>query len=171
MRSCRNKGTKRSEGYGFVEFEDHATAERILTSLNGHRVPETTQVWRLNWASFGIRESCGGPAEVANTPAEEFSIFVGDLSSTVTDVVLLDTFRSSFGSAKSAKVIVDDSGVSKGYGFVRFGDKRERDLAMMEMNGKVCHQRIMRISSATTKKGAGRTSGARRTGRGATGGA
>lgn len=38
---------------------------------------------------------------------------------------------------------------------MRFGDRTERDLAMMEMNGKACHQRIMRISSATTKRGRG----------------
>ena len=32
-------------------------------------------------------------------------------------------------------VVEDDDGVSKGYGFVRFMDERERDLCLVEMAG------------------------------------
>ena len=152
----RNKATGLSEGYGFVEFGSHAAAECVLRTLNGRQVPGTTQSWRLNWASFGIRErrSAAQHAEPADAPEMEYSIYVGDLQREVTDVLLLRTFRAVFPSARSAKVVVDAaSGASKGYGFVRFGDERERDSAMMEMNGKPCLKKLMRISSATTKKG------------------
>ena len=32
-------------------------------------------------------------------------------------------------------MVEDDDGVSKGYGFVRFIDERERDLCLVEMDG------------------------------------
>lgn len=32
-------------------------------------------------------------------------------------------------------VVEDENGVSKGYGFVRFVDERERDLCLVEMDG------------------------------------
>ena len=34
-------------------------------------------------------------------------------------------------------VVEDDDGVSKGYGFVRFMEERERDLSLVEMAGAV----------------------------------
>ena len=49
-----------------------------------------------------------------------FHIFVGDLSSEVTDRMLLDTFQSC-GGCSDARVMWDHStGRSKGYGFVSF---------------------------------------------------
>lgn len=115
----RNRANGRSEGYGFVEFADREAAAGALASLNGRPVPGTTQVWRLNWASFGIRGPGDSAAALhvaapAPPPAEEFSILVGDLSPTVTDVVLLETFRCSFESARSAKVVVDADGPQQG---------------------------------------------------------
>ena len=51
----RNKHTGYSEGYGFVEFSDRATAERALRSTNGAPMPGTNgRGFRLNWASFGV---------------------------------------------------------------------------------------------------------------------
>eukprot|EP01018_Ginkgo_biloba_P024658 Gb_07135 [translate_table: standard] len=145
----RNRQTGQPDGYGFVEFGSHASAERILQSYNGIPMPNTEQPFRMNWASFGAGER---RLEVGSG----LSIFVGDLAPEVTDVMLQETFQSQYSSVKGAKVVTDTStGRSKGYGFVRFGDENERTRAMTEMNGVYCSTRPMRISEATPKKSLG----------------
>ncbi|CAK9170243.1 unnamed protein product, partial [Ilex paraguariensis] len=149
IKVIRNKITGQPEGYGFVEFTSHATAERILQSYNGTQIHGTEVTFRLNWASFGIgeRRPDAGP---------EHSIFVGDLAPDVTDYLLQETFRAQYPSVRGAKVVTDPStGRSKGYGFVKFADEMERNRAMTEMNGMYCSTRPMRISAATPKKTAG----------------
>lgn len=146
MKLIRNKLTGHPEGYGFVEFTSHAVAEKILQTYNGTQMPQTEQPFRLNWASFGIgeRRPEAGP---------EHSIFVGDLAPDVTDYILQETFRLRYPSVKGAKVVIDvNTGRSKGYGFVRFGEESERSRAMTEMNGVYCSSRPMRISAATPRK-------------------
>ncbi|EEF48891.1 nuclear acid binding protein, putative [Ricinus communis] len=146
IKIIRNKITGQPEGYGFVEFVSHVAAERILQTYNGTQMPGTEQTFRLNWASFGIgeRRPDAGP---------EHSIFVGDLSPDVTDYLLQETFRANYPSVRGAKVVTDpNTGRSKGYGFVKFGDENERNRAMTEMNGVFCSTRPMRISAATPKK-------------------
>ncbi|KAL7206559.1 hypothetical protein ACSBR2_019302 [Camellia fascicularis] len=146
VKVIRSKQTGQSEGYGFIEFLSHAAAEKVLQSFNGTTMPNTEQTFRLNWATFsaGDRRSDVG---------SDLSIFVGDLASDVTDVVLNETFSSRYPSVKGAKVVVDsNTGRSKGYGFVRFGDENERSRAITEMNGMYCSTRAMRIGVATPKK-------------------
>ncbi|WCJ36902.1 Polyadenylate-binding protein RBP47B' [Euphorbia peplus] len=71
----------------------------------------------------------------------------------VTDFLLQETFRANYPSVRGAKVVTDpNTGRSKGYGFVKFGDENERNRAMSEMNGVYCSTRPMRISLATPKK-------------------
>ncbi len=137
MKIIRNKQTGYSEGYGFVEFVSHATAEKILQSFNGTQMPNTDQPFRLNWASFGIgeRRPEAGP---------DHSIFVGDLAPDVTDYNLQETFRSRYSTVKGAKVVTD-------------ANESERNQAMSEMNGVYCSSRPMRISAATPKKVLGPT--------------
>ncbi|KAK3004901.1 hypothetical protein RJ639_018723 [Escallonia herrerae] len=149
IKVIRNKITGHPEGYGFVEFDSHATAKRILESYGGTQIPGTEVTLRLNWASFGIgeRRPDSGP---------EYSIFVGDLAPDVSDIMLQETFRTHYPSVRGAKVVTDSTtGRSKGYGFVKFVDETERNQAMTEMNGQYCSTRPMRISAATPKKTTG----------------
>ncbi|KAK7362663.1 hypothetical protein VNO77_04782 [Canavalia gladiata] len=142
----RNKQTGQSEGYGFVEFYSRATAEKVLQNYNGTMMPNTDQAFRLNWATF----SAGDRRSDATS---DLSIFVGDLAIDVTDAMLQETFAGRYSSIKGAKVVIDsNTGRSKGYGFVRFGDENERTRAMTEMNGVYCSSRPMRIGVATPKK-------------------
>ncbi|TYI28046.1 hypothetical protein ES332_A05G217300v1 [Gossypium tomentosum] len=146
IKVIRNKQTGLSEGYGFVEFFSHATAEKVLQNYSGILMPNMEQPFRLNWATFsmGDKHSENGP---------DLSIFVGDLAADVTDSLLHATFASKYPSVKAVKVVIDaNTGRSKGYGFVRFGDDTERSLAMTEMNGVYCSSRPMRIGAATPRK-------------------
>lgn len=82
----------------------------------------------------------------------EFSIFVGDLGPEVNEYVLVSLFQSRFPSCKSAKIMTDPvSGMSRGYGFVRFSDELDQQRALSEMQGVYCGNRPMRISTATPK--------------------
>uniref|UniRef100_A0A7N0ZQ91 RRM domain-containing protein n=1 Tax=Kalanchoe fedtschenkoi TaxID=63787 RepID=A0A7N0ZQ91_KALFE len=148
IKVIRNKQTGLSEGYGFVELISHAAAEKVLQSYPGIVMPNTDQPFRLNWATFSM-----GDKRSDNAP--DLSIFVGDLAADVNDSLLHETFANRYPSVKAAKVVFDaNTGRSKGYGFVRFGDENERTQAMTEMNGIYCSSRPMRIGPATPKKSA-----------------
>ena len=82
----------------------------------------------------------------------EHSIFVGDLGPEVNEFVLVSLFQGRFPSCKSAKIMTDPiSGMSRGYGFVRFADEGDQQRALTEMQGVYCGNRPMRISTATPK--------------------
>ncbi|CAA2996150.1 polyadenylate-binding RBP47-like [Olea europaea subsp. europaea] len=149
IKVIRNKQTGFSEGYGFVEFFTHAAAEKVLQTYSCISMPNTDQIFRLNWAMFSM-----GDKRTNN--GSDLSIFVGDLAADVTDTLLHETFSSKYPSVKAAKVVIDaNTGRSKGYGFVRFGDENERSQAMTEMNGVYCSSRPMRIGVATPRKSSG----------------
>ncbi|KAG9041453.1 RRM protein, partial [Tulasnella sp. UAMH 9824] len=95
---------------------------------------------------------------------QEFSIFVGDLAPETTNSDLIAVFRdpilglrhdrepkfvAPFLSCKSAKIMVDPvMGVSKGYGFVRFGTPTDASRALIEMQGLYCLSRPSGFDSA-----------------------
>ncbi|XP_047162999.1 polyadenylate-binding protein RBP45-like isoform X1 [Vigna umbellata] len=145
VKVIRNKQTSQSEGYGFIEFNSRASAERILQTYNGAIMPNGGQSFRLNWASFSAGER-------RHDDSPDYTIFVGDLAADVTDYLLQETFRARFNSVKGAKVVIDRlTGRTKGYGFVRFADESEQVRAMTEMQGVLCSTRPMRIGPASNK--------------------
>ncbi|KAK8056228.1 hypothetical protein PG993_001455 [Apiospora rasikravindrae] len=132
-------------GYCFVEFSNPEAAQKAL-ALNGTPVPNTDRVFRLNWASGG------GLVDRRDTRSPEFSIFVGDLGHEVNEFVLVALFQARFPSCKSAKIMTDQqTGQSRGYGFVRFSDEQDQQRALVEMQGVYCGNRPMRVSPATPK--------------------
>ncbi|KAJ0604163.1 putative RNA recognition motif domain, nucleotide-binding alpha-beta plait domain superfamily [Helianthus annuus] len=149
IKVIRNKQTGFSEGYGFVEFFSHNAAEKVLQTYTCIAMPNTEQPFRLNWATFSMGDK-------RSNNGSDLSIFVGDLAADVTDTLLHETFANKYPSVKAAKVVIDaNTGRSKGYGFVRFGDDGERTQAMTEMNGTYCSTRPMRIGAATPRKSSG----------------
>ncbi|CAL5031757.1 unnamed protein product [Urochloa decumbens] len=149
IKVIRNRQTGQSEGYGFVEFFSHASAEKALQNFTGHVMPNTDRAFKLNWASYSMGEK---RSEVVS----DHSIFVGDLAADVTDEMLMELFASKYRSVKGAKVIIDaNTGRSRGYGFVRFGDDNDKSHAMTEMNGVYCSTRPIRIGPATPRRSSG----------------
>eukprot|EP00735_Rhodelphis_limneticus_P013927 TRINITY_DN7893_c0_g1::TRINITY_DN7893_c0_g1_i1::g.23740::m.23740 TRINITY_DN7893_c0_g1::TRINITY_DN7893_c0_g1_i1::g.23740 ORF type:complete len:513 (+),score=77.86,sp/Q9LEB3/RBP47_NICPL/35.29/2e-54,RRM_1/PF00076.17/2.4e-11,RRM_1/PF00076.17/7.5e-12,RRM_1/PF00076.17/1.6e-10,RRM_6/PF14259.1/7.5e-05,RRM_6/PF14259.1/0.00014,RRM_6/PF14259.1/4.7e-09,RRM_5/PF13893.1/3.5e+03,RRM_5/PF13893.1/0.13,RRM_5/PF13893.1/0.015,RRM_5/PF13893.1/2.3e-07,RRM_3/PF08777.6/2e+03,RRM_3/PF08777.6/0.2,Nup35_RRM_2/PF14605.1/8. len=150
----RDKNTGFSMCYGFVEFSDQDSCQRVLESWNGQVIPGTMgKIFKLNWASQGGAAGGGGG------PGDDFSLFVGDLSPDVTDHMLMDTFViRGFNRLKCAKVVTDPlTNQAKGYGFVRFYDAADRDRALQQMQGVFCGVKPIRLALATPKKGAGAT--------------
>jgi len=151
VKMIRDKFSGSNAGYCFVDFVSPAAAAKAL-SLNGSPMPNTTRTFKLNWATGG-----GLADRSRDERGPEFSIFVGDLGPEVNEYVLVSLFQSRFPSCKSAKIMTDPiSGMSRGYGFVRFADENDQQRALSEMQGVYCGNRPMRISTATPKnKGPG----------------
>ena len=148
-------------GYCFIDFSSPAAAAKGLT-LNGSIIPGSNRPFKLNWASGGgladrRQVSSAPPPSSANINSNndrgpEHSIFVGDLGPEVNEYVLVSLFQNRFPSCKSAKIMTDPiSGMSRGYGFVRFSDEGDQQRALSEMQGVYCGNRPMRISTATPK--------------------
>ncbi|KAF2309878.1 hypothetical protein GH714_005466 [Hevea brasiliensis] len=79
---------------------------------------------------------------------------------TYTGILMPNTeqpFRLNWATfSTAAKVVFDaNTGRSKGYGFVRFGDDSERAQAMTEMNGVHCSSRPMRIGGYSSNGASG----------------
>ncbi|KAJ5180815.1 RNA-binding protein [Penicillium capsulatum] len=151
VKMIRDKFSGSNAGYCFVDFSSPAAAAKAL-SLNGTPMPNTNRVFKLNWATGG-----GLADRSRDDRGPEYSIFVGDLGPEVNEYVLVSLFQSRFPSCKSAKIMTDPiSGMSRGYGFVRFSDENDQQRALTEMQGVYCGNRPMRISTATPKnKGPG----------------
>lgn len=151
VKLIRDKLTGAGAGYCFVDFGSASAARNALYRFNGRPMPlpnnnTGTKLLRLNWASGG------GLVDKRDDRNPEFSVFVGDLASEVTEEQLLFVFQSRYPSCKSAKIMTDpQTNASRGYGFVRFADDSDMHRSLSEMNGYVLGSRPIRISTATPK--------------------
>mmetsp|Transcript_14527 Transcript_14527/g.19095 ORF Transcript_14527/g.19095 Transcript_14527/m.19095 type:complete len:446 (+) Transcript_14527:203-1540(+) len=143
VKLIRDKISGYPAGYGFVEFfQGHTAAARCLQTLNGQLIPGTNFRFRLNWGAGGRGTMVG----------HEHSIFVGDLGPEVTDLMLQTTFAMRFPSCAGGKVVLDPlTGLSKGFGFVRFTDQTEMEQALATMTGQLCGSKPIRVAPATKK--------------------
>jgi cold-inducible RNA-binding protein len=81
----------------------------------------------------------------------QMRLFVGNLPHSTTDEQLRELFVP-FGTPESVKVITDrDTGQSKGFGFVEFGDAEEARRAM-SLNGKEVGGRALTVNEARPRR-------------------
>eukprot|EP01018_Ginkgo_biloba_P031007 Gb_34763 [translate_table: standard] len=137
-----NEGSFDWSSYGFVDYFDHRSAANSILSLNGRQI--YGQPIKVNWAyASGQREDTSG----------HFSIFVGDLSSEVTDATLFACF-SVYPTCSDARVMWDQkSGRSRGFGFVSFRNQQDAENAINQMTGKNLGSRPIRCNWATKNSG------------------
>ncbi|XP_029930417.1 tRNA selenocysteine 1-associated protein 1-like isoform X2 [Myripristis murdjan] len=138
-----------SAGYCFVELADEASVDRCVQKLNGKLVPGSNppRKFKLNYATYGKRPEAGSGA---GTGRPEYSVFVGDLASEVDDFQLHQVFKK-YPSCKGAKVVTDQYGYSRGYGFVKFGEESEQKKSIEECQGTMLGGKPLRLSIAVAK--------------------
>ena len=128
-----------SSGYGFVDFFTREDAEKGL-QLNGRLI--YNKEIKVNWAAHATNKE---------DTSNHFNIFVGDLSSEINDETLRKAF-AAFGSISEARVMWDqNTGRSRGYGFVAFRDRADAERAMTDMNGVWLGNRAIRCNWANQK--------------------
>ncbi|MGD0919901.1 MAG: RNA-binding protein [Thermodesulfobacteriota bacterium] len=89
------------------------------------------------------------------------NIYVGNLSSNVTDETIREAFES-FGQVASAKVIKDKyTGQSRGFGFVEMLEQAQAQAAIKSLNGKELLGKEISVSEARPRRDGGRTGGGR----------
>ncbi|XP_078538678.1 tRNA selenocysteine 1-associated protein 1 isoform X1 [Lissotriton helveticus] len=127
VKIIRNRVTGILAGYCFIEFTDQEKAGRCLHKLNTKLIPGSRPPKRfnLNYATYGK------PPE----NNQEYSLFVGDLTSDVDNEMLYNFFVKVYPSCRGGKVVLDQSGVSRGYGFVKFSDELDQKRALAECQG------------------------------------
>ncbi|XP_019865111.1 tRNA selenocysteine 1-associated protein 1 [Aethina tumida] len=152
VKVMRNKFTGEPAGYCFVHFATDEEALDAMHKLNSKPIPGTSPIvrFRLNNASNTGRSLLD----------REFSVWVGDLSPDVDDYNLYRVFSSKYNTIKTAKVILDNSGYSKGYGFVRFGSEDEMKDSLTNMNGYIgLGSKALKICNAVPKPKGATTTG------------
>ncbi|KAJ7731481.1 hypothetical protein B0H14DRAFT_2409434, partial [Mycena olivaceomarginata] len=86
--------------------------------------------------------SAAPPLGAGGGGPKEYSIFVGDLAPETSNSDLVAVIHLPFASCKSAKIMLDPvTGVSRGYGFVRFADEADQQRALIQMHGLYCLSR------------------------------
>ncbi|KAL0487997.1 polyadenylate-binding protein PABP-1 [Acrasis kona] len=138
IRVCRDSITRKSLGYGYVNFQNPADAELALDTLNYTTVNSIPI--RIMWSQRdpSVRKSGIG------------NVFIKNLDPTIDNKSLYDTF-SAFGNILSCKVETETVKVkgadgeettqSNGYGFVHFETQEAAEQAIakvnnMHLNGK-----------------------------------
>lgn len=118
--------TKASRGYGFVKFATEENARRAVEMLDGvaidkDKVPDAKPI----------------RVAVSKPPKVEVNLYVGNLLNNVKQEDLMNEF-SRFGTIVDCNIPLDRAtGLSKGYGFVKFDCKSAANEAIEALGGTV----------------------------------
>jgi polyadenylate-binding protein len=140
-----------ARAFGFVNYNEHENAQKAVDEMNGKTI--------------GDREVFVGRAQkkterdlflkkLREERAQKYqgiNLYVKNLDDSVTDEKLAEAF-APFGSVSSCKVMADDKGNTRGFGFVCFDSADEASKAVNELNGSMLSGKPIYVALAERKE-------------------
>ncbi|KAG0477333.1 hypothetical protein HPP92_014174 [Vanilla planifolia] len=129
-----------SRGFGFVNFENHESAKKAVEAMNGVQLgSKTLYVARAQKRQRGNR-FCSAS-----------NVYVKNIDDGVDDDTLREHF-SHCGTITSARIMRDEKGISKGFGFVCFSTPEEAGKAVNTVHGYMFHGKPLYVAIAQRKE-------------------
>uniref|UniRef100_A0A3Q2Q9M3 Poly(A) binding protein, cytoplasmic 1-like n=1 Tax=Fundulus heteroclitus TaxID=8078 RepID=A0A3Q2Q9M3_FUNHE len=164
---CDEKGSK---GYGFVHFETQEAANRAIETMNGmllndrkvrkmvkkesgivnpkdHFLWEKCQLRSANRFVGHFKSRKEREVEFGSKAMKFTNVYIKNFGEDLTDEKLKEVF-SAFGRTLSVRVMKDEKGRSRGFGFVNYSHHEDAQKAVDEMNGKEMSGKIIYVGRA-----------------------
>ncbi len=139
IRVCRDAVTRRSLGYAYVNYNTTADGEKALEELNYTLIKG--RPCRIMWSQ----------RDPALRKTGQGNVFIKNLDVAIDNKALHDTF-AAFGNILSCKVAQDESGNSKGYGFVHYETDEAASQAIKHVNGMLLNEKKVFVGHHIPKK-------------------
>ncbi|CAK9438639.1 uncharacterized protein LODBEIA_P28630 [Lodderomyces beijingensis] len=143
-----------SKGFGFVNFEEHGAAAQAVEELNDKEINgqkiyvgraqkkrERTEELKKQYEAARLEKL---------SKYQGVNLFVKNLDDQIDSEKLEEEFKP-FGTITSSRVMVDENGKSKGFGFVCFSTPEEATKAITEMNQRMVSGKPLYVALAQRK--------------------
>ena len=137
IKFIRDKKKNKNKSFCFVTFKSFEDANNVLRCLNGKKIPNTEIIFRLNWADY---------------QGSNKTVYVGGLHPNVTKDDLISFFRLQYKSVYNARIILDENGMSRGFGFVVFKSEEDYYKCLKEMNGVYFYGNFIKVNEQIKKE-------------------
>ncbi|XP_017629884.1 polyadenylate-binding protein 7-like [Gossypium arboreum] len=144
-----------SRGFGFLNFECPDDAKKAMESMNGSQLG--SKVLYVARAQKKVEREQILRNQFEERRKEQImkykasNVYVKNIDDDVTDDELRDLF-SLCGTITSAKLMRDDKGINKGFGFVCFSAPEEAAKAVGTFHGYMFHRKPLYVAIAQRKE-------------------
>ncbi|CAE6448926.1 unnamed protein product [Rhizoctonia solani] len=139
IRVCRDAVTRRSLGYAYVNYLNAADGERALDQLNYSIIKN--RPCRIMWSQ----------RDPALRKTGQGNIFIKNLDEAIDNKALHDTF-AAFGNVLSCKVATDETGKSRGYGYVHYETAESAEAAIKAVNHMLLNDKQVFVGHHISRK-------------------
>ena len=118
------------KSFCYITFNSFFELNAALLTLNTKKIPDTNYYFKLNLVKYNS--------------IQQQNLYVGNLSLKVSDMELYILFKSKYPSVYFASII-RSNGISRGYGFIHFGNNEEYKRCLKEMDGIVYLGKTLKV--------------------------
>jgi len=133
-----------SKGYGFVHFETEEAALNAIQKVNGMLLNDK-KVFVGRFVPRKEREK-----ELGEKAKKFTNVYIRNFGEDLSEEKLTEIF-SKFGKITSFKVISDEEGKNKGFGFVSFEESESAEKAVEDLNGTEMNGKTLYVGRAQKK--------------------
>lgn len=145
----------KSKGFGFINFETPEQAEKAVVDLNGKDINgKNIYVGRAQKKAERESELKQKFEQIKMEHLQKYqgvNLYIKNLEDDFDDDKLRGIF-TGYGTITSAKIMRDNKGNSKGFGFVCFTSPEEATRSVTEMNGKIVGSKPLYVALAQRKE-------------------
>jgi len=145
----------KSKGFGFVAFETHEAADAAVEECDGMEIDgrkiTVCRAQKRAERAMELKSTFEAQKIERINRYQGVNLYIKNLEEGIDDEKLRSEF-STYGTITSAKVMKDDRGNSKGFGFVCFSSPDEATKAVTEMNGRILVTKPLYVALAQRKE-------------------